>query len=260
MPPTMTVTVGEAQLEDLIRRFSEEIEEGLRYICHQRRADRGPLDVLWVDSGNALVVGELKVVEDDDMLTQGIDYYDHVVKNVEAHSRIYANFKIDVTATVRLVLIAPSFSALLINRCKWIDIPISLFTFKCIQPPVNQQMVLPVFIETPLPTTPALLANVTKDTHLNFVTDQDARNGLVNAINEISLWDSDRIVIDPIQDHLSLKVSGKVFAHISPRRKFFYFGTYNGDGVWTDYKVSSDDEKSAAMPFVKQSLEQRKGV
>ncbi|KKM01404.1 hypothetical protein LCGC14_1794790, partial [marine sediment metagenome] len=41
------------------------IEDGLKYIDHQRNTDRGPLDVLFVDSGNALVVAELKINEDD---------------------------------------------------------------------------------------------------------------------------------------------------------------------------------------------------
>ncbi len=67
------VEVSETQLEDLVRRLPELIEAGLAYVDHQAFTDRGPLDVLMVDSGRALVVAELKVVEDDTMLVQGID-------------------------------------------------------------------------------------------------------------------------------------------------------------------------------------------
>jgi len=60
------VEVQEKDLEELVRKkYSEYIEQELKYVDHQKRTDRGPLDVLFVDSGKALVVAELKVVEDD---------------------------------------------------------------------------------------------------------------------------------------------------------------------------------------------------
>ena len=65
------VDVSETDLEELIRQNPDNIEIGLRFVDHQRKAGRGPYDVLLVDSGKALVVGELKVTEDDSMLTQG---------------------------------------------------------------------------------------------------------------------------------------------------------------------------------------------
>ena len=43
--------------------------------------------MLLVDSGGALVVAELKVVEDDGMLVQGIDYYDYVTANLQGLAR-----------------------------------------------------------------------------------------------------------------------------------------------------------------------------
>ena len=81
--------VTEKQFEDIVRKTPDSIEEGLRYIDHQKRTPRGPLDVLFVDSGNALVVAELKVVEDDTMLVQGIDYYDFITSNLEGFARAY---------------------------------------------------------------------------------------------------------------------------------------------------------------------------
>ena len=53
--------VAEQQLEDLGRRHSKMIEEGLCYVDHQRPAAGGRLDVLMVDSGQSLIVAELKV-------------------------------------------------------------------------------------------------------------------------------------------------------------------------------------------------------
>ena len=50
------VEVSETKLEDLIRQGTDLIEEGLVFVDHQRMTDRGPLDVLMVDSGGALIL------------------------------------------------------------------------------------------------------------------------------------------------------------------------------------------------------------
>ena len=89
------VNVSEVELEQLIRQNPDNIEAGLRFIDHQRKAGRGAYDVLLVDSGKSLVVAELKIVEDDDMLNQGIDYYDYIVSNLEGLSRAYSKYNID---------------------------------------------------------------------------------------------------------------------------------------------------------------------
>ena len=144
------VEVSETKLEDLIRQGTDLIEEGLVFVDHQRMTDRGPLDVLMVDSGGALILAELKVYEDDRMLMQALDYYDWVVRHAEAFSRLYKKQKINPTQTPRLFLIAPSFSISLLNRCKYIDVPISLFTFTCIQFK-GEEEVIPVFSEQAIP-------------------------------------------------------------------------------------------------------------
>lgn len=47
------------------------------------------MDVLFVDNGNSMVVAKLNIVEDDNMLFQGLDYYNYVTTNIETLSRIY---------------------------------------------------------------------------------------------------------------------------------------------------------------------------
>jgi RecB family endonuclease NucS len=107
------IDVSEQGLEDLVRQHAGMIEEGLVYVDHQKPTAGGRLDVLLVDSGKALVVAELKVVQDDGMLMQGVDYYDYVSKHVEAFARLYKAHDIDPTQQVRLLLIASSFSQVL---------------------------------------------------------------------------------------------------------------------------------------------------
>ena len=98
MPSYKKVDVSEQQLEDLVRQYTGEIEEGLVYIDHQNwTAAGGRLDVFMVDSGRAFVVAELKIVEDDGMLLQALDYYDYVASHVEAFARLYIEQKPDPT-------------------------------------------------------------------------------------------------------------------------------------------------------------------
>jgi len=127
------VDVSEQELEDLVRQHADAIEDALVYVDRQHSTPGGRLDVLMVDSGKSLVVAELKVVEDDGMLLQGLDYYDYVSMHREAFARLYKTHAPDPTQHVRLFLVAPSFSQTLINRCKWIAAPISLFTFSCLK-------------------------------------------------------------------------------------------------------------------------------
>ncbi|MGD0901042.1 MAG: hypothetical protein ABR915_24695 [Thermoguttaceae bacterium] len=143
--------VSEQQLEDLVRRYTGMIEEGLVYVDHQKTTDRGRLDVLMVDSDKSLVVAELKVVEDDGMLLQGLDYYDYVSAHVETYARLYKEHSIDAKREVRFI--APSYSQTLISRCRWLSLEPSLFTFTCIRFD-GQDEPVPIFSEQPIPTPP----------------------------------------------------------------------------------------------------------
>ncbi len=236
------VDVSETQLEDMVRKAPDLIEEGLRYIDHQKRTARGPLDVLLADSGKALVVAELKVVEDDGMLVQGMDYYDYITNNIEGFARAYKDKKIDPMQKLRLFLIAPSFSIPLLNRCKWIDIPISLFTIQCIAFEDNPKEIVPIFKEITIPSMPTKVEVYTLEQRLSYMTDNKVRKTVENLLSEIKEWDKDNILIEPTKYDISIKVSGRLFAYICPRRKHFMIYTYDTDGEWKGFPVKSDED------------------
>lgn len=249
------VEISERELEDFIRQAPGLIEEGLRYVDHQRRTDRGPLDLLLVDSGKALVVAELKVVEHDDMLWQGIDYYDYITRHVDGFARAYHRAGIDPEQAVRLFLIAQSFSLGMLNRCKWIDIPISLFTFTCITFQDSDE-VTPVFkeAEIPSPPEPAPTAYTLKQ-HFEYVTNPEMRALMEGLVKEIQSWDPVSVVADPIKYHISLKASGRVLAYVSPRRNFFCVGAHNSDGEWEEYPVRQEDDLAETTALLKENFE-----
>ena len=123
--------LSEKELENRIIKHPHLIEDGLKYIEHQRHTSSGRLDILFVDRNGSLVVAELKVAEDPYMLFQALDYFDFVAEKIEGFARIYSKHNIDVEKYPRLMLIAPGFSHIMINRCRWLnpDIQISLFVY-----------------------------------------------------------------------------------------------------------------------------------
>jgi len=248
--------VSEQELEDLIRQGAELIEEGLVYVDHQKQTAGGRLDVLMVDSGKALVVAELKVVQDDGMLLQGVDYYDYVSNYVESFARLYKEHQINPTQPVRLFLIAPSFSQTIVNRCKWLDLPISLFAFNCLKFD-GEDSIVPIYSEQQIPTGPKIIERINPDDHLAYITDQSVRHKAKSLLDEIKGWKSENISIDAIKNAISMKVNGRVFAYLYPRRKHYIIGTYNAEDKWTEYPVKGDDDLANVKPIMKAAMERR---
>jgi hypothetical protein len=249
--------VNENQLEDLVRIGSELIEDGLKYVDHQKVTDKGRMDVLMVDSGKSIVVTELKINEDDNMLFQGLDYFDYVSTNIEAFARIYKKFGIDPTKSVRLMLIAPSFSQTLISRCKWIDANISLFMFKCIIFDGSEE-IIPVFSEISIPTPPEPVGEkYTIGDRLGYITSSEVREILKYLIDDLPNWKKDKILIEPIKYAISVKVGGKVFMYLSPRRDKFLVETYNPEGKWVGYPVNSREDLDALIDLMKGNMEKK---
>lgn len=247
----------ESQLEDLVRTGAELIEEGLKYVDHQKVTDKGRMDVLMVDSGKSIVVSELKINEDDNMLFQGLDYYDYVSANIEAFARIYKDSGIDPTKSIRLMLIAPSFSQTLINRCKWIDANISLFMVKCIKFEGSDEIV-PVFSEITIPTPPEPIEEkYSIDDRLSYITSLEVRKIMEALIADLPNWKKDRILIEPIKYAISVKVGGKVFMYLAPRRDKFLVETYNLEGKWVGSPVNSKEDLDGLIDLMKSNMEKK---
>jgi hypothetical protein len=251
------IEVIESQLEDLVRIGAEFIEAGLKYVDHQKVTDKGRVDVLMVDSGKSIVVAELKINEDDNMLFQGLDYFDYVSTNIEAFARIYKDSAIDPTKSIRLMLIAPSFSQTLINRCKWIDANISLFMFKCITFEGSEE-IIPIFSEISIPTPPEPIGEkYTIHDRLGYITSSEVRETLKSLIAELPNWKKDRILIEPIKYSISVKVGGKVFMYLAPRRDKFIVETYNPEGKWVGYPVNSREDLDGLIDLMKGNMEKK---
>lgn len=248
--------VSEQELEDIVRRNAGLIEEGLVYVDHQKPAAGGRLDVLLVDSGKSLVVSELKVIQDDGMLVQGLDYYDYVSTHVESFARLYKTHSIDPTQKVRLFLVAPTFSQTLVNRCKWLDLPISLFTFNCLKFE-GEADVVPIFTEQQVTAPPEIVEVSHLEDHLNYITDLAVRTKVSALLDEIKNWKPGNISIDPIKNAISMKVNGRLFAYLYPRRQHYVIATYDASDEWKEYAVKTDDDLATVKPIANAAMERR---
>ena len=138
--------------------------------------------------------------------------------HLEAFARLYGESSIDPTQPVRLFLVAPSFSQSLITRCKWIDIPISLFTYKCIRLAGSSE-IIPVFSEQTIPSPLEILETYSLDDRFAYITDDSVRTQAKDLISELVSWDTAKTLVEPIKYAISLKVSGRVFAYNQPAAK-----------------------------------------
>jgi hypothetical protein len=251
-----SVEIIENQLEDMIRTGSEMIEEGLKYVDHQKIPGKDQMDVLFLDRGKCMVAAEINIVEDDNMLLHGLDYYNYVANNFETLARIHKNDGIDPTRAIRLMLIAPSFSQTMTNRCKWIDTNISLYSYKCIRFDDSDE-VIPIFSETSIPTPPKPSAGErdSPGDWLGYLTNQDLRRVLSSLLSDLPAWGKDTLLIEPVKYAISVKKGGKVFMHLALRRDNFLVETHSTEGKWTGYPVNSKKDLETLTPLMMSNME-----
>jgi hypothetical protein len=127
----------ESELEYIAKKHSDQIEDGLVYLEHQLHVGRGFLDVLFVDSKGAFVAAELKVSDDDGILTQALKYYDSVERDKDRLATHFAQTKtdsvkpkIDPDRKPRILLVAPSFSEEVRKASRHVEPDITLLEYE----------------------------------------------------------------------------------------------------------------------------------
>jgi len=239
--------IDERKLEDMVRQAPHLIEDGLKFVDRQRRTVRGPLDILLVDSGNALVVAELKTHEDDGMLMQALDYFDYVSANLDGFGRVYKQFNIDVTQLPRLFLIAPSFSQTLPNRCKWIneDVRISLFLYKYIISKATKEDTV-VFLETEIPPMPKREEEYSIPKLLSYIKDDSAKESAEGFLKEVESWNPKAVEVAARKNKIVINISGskvtKKVAEVWPGRKNWDVDVLDlKEDKWQGFRIPEGD-------------------
>ena len=244
------VDVSERQLEDLVRRHAAMIEEGSVFVDHQRQTNGGRLDVLMADEEKALIVAELKVVEDDGMLLQGLDYYDYVTRHIEALASLQGLLD-RPEASGSLVSYRASFSQTLMNRCKWLNVEVRLFTFACLKFD-GQDEIVPVFVEQNIPTPPPILDAYTIQGHLDYITDDTVQSEISALLDEIKNWKPENITFNAVAIGVSIRVNNRVFAYVMPRRTNYWIGVHNSENTWIERQIKAPEDLAAVKILIRE--------
>jgi hypothetical protein len=179
-----------------------------------------------------------------------------VTTHLEAIARLYKGHSIDPTQRVRLILIAPDFSQILISRCKWIEPRTSLFSYSCLQIEGDDDL-LAVFTEREVPEPPEALQVTHVEDHLKYITNGPVRAKVSALLEEVKGWKPGAILVDPIKYSISMKVNNRVFAYLSARRQFFVISTYDIDDQWKDFPIKTEEDLINIRLTMRAAMEKR---
>ena len=229
---------NERELESLITRNLDVIEEGLTLISHQVRTGAGIIDILCSDADSRLTVIELKAKESDRLLLQALTYHDWVNENALAIKEMFSKARdVDAHKSPRLILVAPRFSEDLTKAVKYFEPQIDLVEWEYLKTPSGEKGLYCRTIEIEEPE--RVVEPLTTQDHIKYIIDEDVRMLFENTIERIKGIDKG-IEVTPTKYRLAFKHRGRNFAILRRRRNFFRVETRNESGEWE----RSDDIKT----------------
>lgn len=246
---------SEAELEQLLSESPGAIEEGLRILERQVPAGRGFIDLLAVDSDNTLVVIELKKESDDRVLTQGLEYYDFIRDNSERFAQIYSDHEINVRVEPKLLLIAASFSPAVLAASRYVDLPLTLYTYTYLSLGDKQGLYLVEVDVSPPRVYKAGRLGV--DEHVAYITDDVANQACQQVIDWLKQLDP-AIETRGLKYRISVKYKGNNFVDILTRRGYSHI-SWRPD--WKRETIASlDDFTDEIKDLLRQCLTDMGGL
>lgn len=221
------VEVAEPELEGLLVKNPEAIEEGMRILGRQIRTDTGPLDILAVDEEGNLTVIELKNEEDEGQLDQGLRYYDWANANIDAIARFFSD-KVDPRNRPRLILIAPSFPDTIKKIAKYVEVNLELKEYHVFQLVEGDKFVFCKSIEVGYPREPPSITPIPEK--LKIIETEEVKKVCIDAIQELT---NIKAEVRPIADEwMSVWYNGKRFMYLGCKKQFFVCQVQMPDGTW----------------------------
>lgn len=145
----------EAELESLLVKDPNQIEENFKIITYRRQTSRlKRLAFLGVNSEGILTLIELKVTSDENQLKQALEYYDWLME--QGIDWIADAYKERLQGVIlkehmpQIFLIAPDFDDKLVKEAKYLRADIKLRLFRYLALEINGNKEIKV-IETPIP-------------------------------------------------------------------------------------------------------------
>jgi hypothetical protein len=227
------------ELEPLIIKDPEVIEEGLKIMTHQLMTNSGPLDILAIDSDGCLVIMELKVQAVDEHIDQGLRYFDWCFQNISWIAQAYKQFSINTDLPPRLILVSPSFTENVKRIAKYINVDLQLIEYVALENDNKEKTIVCTQINFGQPPEPAEIP--TLDKKLDYFRDKNVRLLFEKVIDELKSKDIEIKLNAGLW--ISLKYKNKVFMYMSPKRNFFAVEVLTTGNTWTQrFRVNNDFE------------------
>jgi hypothetical protein len=254
----------ESQLEYVAKTNPDQIEDGLVYLEHQLHVGRGFLDVLFVDSKGAFVAAELKIGNDDGILTQALKYYDSVETDKDRLASHFAKAKvdspkprIDPDREPRILLVAPGFSEETRKAARHVEPDITLLEYEYLRTRSGETGLRcrPVVIEResffrPPVSVEKILA------YIYSAKLRDTCNEVIRAILDIGGDDMD----EPKgigSKEIRFRYRNRFLANISSTHKSFYVSYSRHPSKWVEIIEPRDwqKHKEVVLRFIRKTYE-----
>jgi len=222
----------ENDLEALVMKEPDCLEEGMRILDHQVRGNGKFIDVLGVDADGVLAVIELKLGEEDEMLVQALDYYDWVYSNRDRLKGAYGNkASIQIEEDPRIILVASGFSDRLRRAARHVEPNLTLLEYSYLSTPGNERAVVCREIENQPEN--EFAAPVSLEGTLSRVADGDLKVLVRQVHSELSSIGKDLEPI-PRDGYIRCKCAGRIIGELGLRRTLFYVWWMLASGEWAD--------------------------
>lgn len=141
---------SEAALHMLISSELDAIEEGLELLQHEYPSGKGIIDFLCIDSGQRLVIIEVKLHEDENVLFQALRYFGDIDLNRYIVANLFKSKKVDPKESPRIIIIAERISED-IRRLSTLVVPeIELLEYSSVLLPSGEKAIIYHSVSLPI--------------------------------------------------------------------------------------------------------------
>ncbi len=209
----------EKELHSIIQREIDALEEGLKVLEYEPNLGKIIPDFLCVDSGDRLVIIEVKLQEDENILFQALRYYNEIDKDRYAIAKMYPKQKIDPKEHPRIVLIAERFSDDLRRLCTLIIPDVELYEYSLLLTPDNKVGICYHFVS--LPKIEEILTEpMTIEDLRNYIKKDDLKTKFDEVRKDVKAI-GNNIEDYAAHNYVGFKYKGKQIAQLDSFRKLF---------------------------------------
>jgi len=210
---------NEKELHSIIEKELDALEEGLVLLKYEFALTKGIPDFLCVDSGERLVIIEVKLQEDENILFQALRYYNEIDKDRYVIAKMFSKKNINPKEHPRIVLIAEKFSDD-IRRLSTLVIPdIELYEYTLLLTSDGKEGIC--YHAVSLPKVEEIITKPKLPDEIKKYLTKDILKPLFDKIIDQVKNISKDIDVYTTQDYVGFKFRGRQIAYLWPHRKSF---------------------------------------